>query len=194
MVCAGTAGPRASRARQWSCPIPLTGDGAFFITLDGNNMTTSLEILDKSLHAGLRLQPAGDYTFATALTVAPLAGEEVGEAAVSYPLVFLPADQGTVLPHALLGLAGANTYLDAHQRWRVGAYIPAAVRCHPFAAVQVADAQGARRWPAGGSADETEPWMRQDCHDLKLSNRPVRTRMPGGVAGVPPIMGAPYAD
>ena len=24
----------------------------------------------------------------------------------------------------------------------------------------------------------------QECHDLKLSNRPVRTRMPGGVAGV----------
>jgi len=30
-----------------------------------------------------------------------------------------------------------------------------------------------------------------DSHDLKLSNRPVRTRMPGGVAGAPPIMGAP---
>jgi hypothetical protein len=25
-------------------------------------------------------------------------------------------------------------------------------------------------------------------------NRPVRTRMPGGVAGVPPRMEAPYAD
>ncbi len=33
-----------------------------------------------------------------------------------------------------------------------------------------------------------------DCPDLKLSNRPVRTRMPGGVAGEPPIMQAPYAD
>lgn len=30
--------------------------------------------------------------------------------------------------------------------------------------------------------------------NLKLSNRPVRTRMPGGVAGVPPYMEAPYAD
>jgi len=37
-------------------------------------------------------------------------------------------------------------------------------------------------------------WGYQDCPDLKLSNRPVRTRMPGGVAGVPPIMEAPYAD
>ena len=37
-------------------------------------------------------------------------------------------------------------------------------------------------------------WDYLDSHDLKLSNRPVRTRMPGGVAGVPPKMEAPYAD
>ena len=29
---------------------------------------------------------------------------------------------------------------------------------------------------------------------LNHSNRPVRTRMPGGVAGVQPIKAAPYAD
>ena len=33
-----------------------------------------------------------------------------------------------------------------------------------------------------------------DSPDLKLSNRPVRIRMPGGVAGVFPMMEAPYAD
>ena len=37
-------------------------------------------------------------------------------------------------------------------------------------------------------------WECQGCRDLKLSNRPVRTRMPGGVAGVPPTMEVPYAD
>ena len=37
-------------------------------------------------------------------------------------------------------------------------------------------------------------WDYLDSHDLKLSNRPVRTRMPGGVAGAPPKMEAPYAD
>lgn len=30
--------------------------------------------------------------------------------------------------------------------------------------------------------------------NLKLSNRPVRTRMPGGVAGAQPMKAAPYAD
>ncbi|MEN9438248.1 MAG: hypothetical protein RIR09_2903, partial [Pseudomonadota bacterium] len=37
-------------------------------------------------------------------------------------------------------------------------------------------------------------WACPDCLDLKRSNRPVRTRMPGGVAGAPPTMEAPYAD
>ena len=30
--------------------------------------------------------------------------------------------------------------------------------------------------------------------DLNFSNRPVRTRMPGGVGGAQPIMAAPYPD
>jgi len=33
-----------------------------------------------------------------------------------------------------------------------------------------------------------------DSHDLNFSNRPVRTRMPGGVAGEQSMMAAPYAD
>jgi hypothetical protein len=34
-------------------------------------------------------------------------------------------------------------------------------------------------------------WECQDGPDLKLSNRPVRTRMPGGVAGAAVIIAAP---
>ena len=35
---------------------------------------------------------------------------------------------------------------------------------------------------------------RLGSHDLNFSNRPVRTRMPGGVAGAQLILAAPYAD
>jgi hypothetical protein len=37
-------------------------------------------------------------------------------------------------------------------------------------------------------------WEYHVSHNLNLSNRPVRTRMPGGVAGAQSIMIAPYAD
>ena len=37
-------------------------------------------------------------------------------------------------------------------------------------------------------------WVCPDSHDLNFSNRPVRTRMPGGVAGAQSIMAAPYAN
>jgi hypothetical protein len=33
-----------------------------------------------------------------------------------------------------------------------------------------------------------------DSHDLNFSNRPVRTRMPGGVGGVRSAMAGPYPD
>jgi hypothetical protein len=37
-------------------------------------------------------------------------------------------------------------------------------------------------------------WDWYVSHNLNLSNRPVRTRMPGGVAGARPVKAAPYAD
>ena len=47
-----------------------------------------------------------------------------------------------------------------------------------------------REYPGTGSAMQTSTgWACHHCHDLKLSNLPVRTRMPGGVAGVPPTGG-----
>ena len=42
-----------------------------------------------------------------------------------------------------------------------------------------------------GAADRGE---RANNRDLNFSNRPVRTRMPGGVAGERPHKVAPYAD
>jgi hypothetical protein len=40
---------------------------------------------------------------------------------------------------------------------------------------------------------ELSPLLQQ-AHDLNFSNRPVRTRMPGGVAGAQSKTTAPYAD
>ena len=37
-------------------------------------------------------------------------------------------------------------------------------------------------------------WVYPGSHDLNSSNRPVRTRMPGGVAGARSAMIGPYAD
>ena len=96
------------------------------------------EALDKSTHAGLRLSPASNYAFAANLTVAPLAGMEVPQAATCLPIVFLPAGQGPVLPQALLGLKGRNTYLNAAQQW-TSDYVPAALRKYPFVLAQVGE-------------------------------------------------------
>lgn len=96
------------------------------------------EALDKTTHAGLRLSPTNSFAFAADLTVAPLAGMEIRQAASCYPIVFLPAGSGPVLPHALLGLKGRNTYLNAAQQW-TATYIPAALRKYPFALAEVGE-------------------------------------------------------
>ena len=96
------------------------------------------EALDINAHAGLRLAPASNFAFAADLTVLPLAGMEVPQAATCLPIVFLPAGQGPVLPQALLGLKGRNTYLNAAQQWTAD-YVPAALRKYPFVLAQVGE-------------------------------------------------------
>ena len=91
--------------------------------------------LDKVTHADLRLAPVKGYAFASELTVAALSGAEVADASTEYPIVFLPQGQ-SLLPQALLGLTGYNTYLDKKQNWTAN-YIPAAVRKYPFALATV---------------------------------------------------------
>ena len=96
------------------------------------------EALDKTTHAGLRLAQVANYAFTADLTVVALAGMEVSRAANCFPLVFLPAGQGPVLPQALLGLNARNSYLNADQQWQA-AYVPATLRQYPFALAQVGD-------------------------------------------------------
>lgn len=51
------------------------------------------------------------------------------------------------------------------------------------------------RDPGMNGFEDGHRWLAENLSmSLKLSNRPVRTRTPGGVAGGPPIMEVPYAD
>ena len=114
--------------------------------------------------------------------------------------------------------AGAN----AHGLAKARRVVAPPIASHPTQALEEAKSdlprtQGAggnrRKWRPGwqatviaggatatGSSRRCSPlrtstgWGCHDCHNLKLSNRPVRARMPGGVAEAPPTMETPYAD
>lgn len=121
------------------------------------------EALDKNTHAGLRLSPTNTFAFAADLTVAPLAGMEITQAATCYPIVFLPAGQGPVLPQALLGLKGRNTYLNAAQQW-TAAYVPASLRKYPFALAEVGESGNFVL-----AVDTAAPHLQKEKGDLLIS-------------------------
>lgn len=91
----------------------------------------ALHVLSPSRHRNLRWHRYQGYAFAAERGVIGLAAAELSQAALAFPLAFTQAGAGWSLC-ALLGLLpGQNLYVDAQGSWR-GAYVPAALRAHPF--------------------------------------------------------------
>lgn len=97
----------------------------------------ALEPLVAERHRALRLKPKPGFAFAQGATAIPVAAEEFVAAARSMPLVF--AAEAPHMPLAVTGLAsGRNLFVEADGSWRLGAYIPAYLRRHPFMLVRAA--------------------------------------------------------
>ena len=99
-----------------------------------------LQPFELELHGSLQFaELPPDFNFAAGLNVVALQACEVAQAALHYPLVFVPvAGHSVPLLVALLGLGdGRNHFVDAAGQWRAGTYIPAALRIYPFLPMQV---------------------------------------------------------
>lgn len=100
----------------------------------------AIQVISRERHAEQRWQRYTSYAFAAHQAVVPLAAAELPKAAMSLPLAFI-AQQEAFVPVAVLGLqAGSNLWVGADGRW-AGAYIPAALRGHPFRLAQAEDGQ-----------------------------------------------------
>lgn len=95
-----------------------------------------LMALDRKAHAGLKVRPPENSTFAADATLIPLMTPEFGAAARDYPVVFVRDSDNTLIPVALTGLPQSkNVYVDKDGRWDAR-YVPAYVRRYPFAFVE----------------------------------------------------------
>ena len=93
-------------------------------------MFKTLETLDTQQHGDLRYTGVPGYAHARALSTAPIAINEIAEAARHFPILF-PAE-GRLLPVALLSLENGRTpFVSAQDEW-VADYIPAHIRRYPF--------------------------------------------------------------
>ena len=91
------------------------------------------ELLDaeKHGHLGISVVP-GPYRFAAKARAVPIVVSEMMTAQKHYPVVFSSLDEPVLL--AVVGLyEGKNLFVDFDGRWEDDVYIPAYLRCHPFA-------------------------------------------------------------
>ncbi|MCX7061267.1 MAG: SapC family protein [Nevskia sp.] len=98
-----------------------------------------IEALDSLLHRNLKLKSRASHAFARGSNAIPLTFSEIPLASQEYPIVF--AGEGDRLHIvALVGLTNAdNLFIDDDGHWQ-GRYVPAFVRCYPFALGQANNA------------------------------------------------------
>jgi len=96
----------------------------------------NLVALDSELHRNLRLAPMDQFRFAADATALPVVVGEFADLARQNALAFLRAQDGELVPVALVGLPGGkNLYLDKKGQW-TAPYVPAFVRRYPFVFAQ----------------------------------------------------------
>lgn len=88
-------------------------------------------------HLGLRTLPEA-FSFARHVRGVPLMVSEVRSAQRFCPIVF--SDDRNPVPIAVLGvLEGRNLFVDDDGAWEVPGYVPAYLRCYPFALATAGD-------------------------------------------------------
>lgn len=94
---------------------------------------TQPQLLTVEEHGHLGLNTSDQpYDFVRAIRVVPLAAAELSSAQKNYPVVFSDLRKPTLL--AVVGVfEDRNLFVDDNGHWDSAAYVPAYIRCHPFA-------------------------------------------------------------
>lgn len=101
------------------------------------------ELLTKEKHGHLGIDPSTrPYDFAKSARAVPISLAEMRSAQRHYPIVFSDPKRPTLL--AALGvLDDVNLFVDEEGQWEKSAYVPAYLRCYPFALASRPDGQHA---------------------------------------------------
>ncbi|MEO0423748.1 MAG: SapC family protein [Pseudomonadota bacterium] len=97
------------------------------------------ELLTVDDHGALGVTPPPrPFDFAAKVRAIPLVVSEIASAQRNFPIIF--SDMENPVPLAVVGLSeNSNLFVDADGRWDQDAYIPAYLRCHPFALAVTGD-------------------------------------------------------
>lgn len=91
------------------------------------------ELLNHEAHGSLGLRrPERPFEFARKSRAVPVTLSEIASAQKHFPIVF--SDLENPVPLAVVGtIDDVNLFIDEQGQWERGTYIPAYVRCYPFA-------------------------------------------------------------
>jgi hypothetical protein len=97
------------------------------------------ELLNHQAHGSLGLRRLErPFEFARSARVLPLTLGEIPSAQKHYPVIF--SDPDNPMPLAVVGRdENVNLFIGENGEWERGAYVPAYVRCYPFALVARSD-------------------------------------------------------
>lgn len=99
------------------------------------------ELLNHEMHGSLGLcKPERPFEFASKARVIPLTLPEFANAQMFYPIIF--SDLENPVPLAVVGTSDdVNLFVGDDGSWEAHAYVPAYVRCYPFALATREDEQ-----------------------------------------------------
>jgi hypothetical protein len=94
---------------------------------------TQPQLLSVEEHGHLGLNASSrPYDFVRSIRVVPLAAAEISSAQKNYPIVFSDLKKPTMLAVVAV-FEDRNLFVDDNGNWDASAYVPAYIRCHPFA-------------------------------------------------------------
>lgn len=99
-----------------------------------NSMFKKAELLNKETHKNSKIAALKNYKHARNAHMMVVTKDEAFEAAKNYPIFFVQDNEG-VTPFAILGLKDKeNLFVNSRSgEWAKEYYIPALIRCYPFA-------------------------------------------------------------
>ena len=86
--------------------------------------------LDRTKHGDLAVRADAFKDATMTAQLCPVTAQEIGRAALDYPVVFTPGD--AIRPVVILSLVPGKNAFVTERGWQAGTYVPAAFRRYPF--------------------------------------------------------------
>ncbi|ABK44682.1 SapC family protein [Magnetococcus marinus MC-1] len=103
----------------------------------------NVAVVNSKEHKDLKIKPINHFRYAAKIQSCPISDIEFFPCSLSHPIMFAKAEDGKIVPLALMGLEReTNQFVSSEGVWKEGEYMPAFLRRYPF--IMVRDPENTR--------------------------------------------------